>query len=47
MESTLIYTQMASFEEDEYHVKTAKGLEIACELAETGFVGVQGFRKRK
>jgi hypothetical protein len=42
-----------SFESDDYHVKTAKTLEEACELAEAGFEyfttidDVQVFRKRK
>lgn len=51
--STLIYTQLVSFERDEYHVKVAKTVEDACELAESGFDyfttigGVQIFRKRK
>ena len=51
--NTLIYTQLISFESDEYHVKTAKTLQEACELAEVGFEyfttidGVQVFRKRK
>lgn len=53
IESTLIYTQLLSFEGDEYHVKTAKNLEEACELAKSGFElftkfdDVQVFRKRK
>jgi len=47
------WAQMASFKEDEHHVRTAKGLEEACELAKTDFDFfaridcVQGFRKRK
>lgn len=51
--NTLIYTQLVSFESDEYHVKTAKTLKEACELAEAGFAyfttidEVQVFRKRK
>lgn len=51
--STLIYTQLVSFEGDEYHVKVAKMVEEACKLAEAGFDyftaidGVQIFRKRK
>lgn len=51
--NTLIYTQLITFESDEYHVKTAKTLQEACELAEVGFEyfttiqGIQVFRKRK
>jgi len=53
IQSTLIYTQLISFEEDEYHVKVAKTIEEACELAEAGFDyftamdSAQIFRKRK
>jgi len=53
IESTLIYTQLLSFEGDEYHVKTAKNLEEVRELAKSGFElftkfdDVQVFRKRK
>jgi integrase/DNA-directed RNA polymerase subunit RPC12/RpoP len=51
--NTLIYTQLVNFESDEYHVRVAKTLKEACELAEAGFEyfttieGVQVFRKRK
>ncbi|MFW6117506.1 MAG: tyrosine-type recombinase/integrase, partial [Thermoproteota archaeon] len=51
--STLVYTQLVSFETNEYHVKTAKTVEEAKELAEAGFNyftemdDVQIFRKRK
>ena len=51
--NTLIYTQLVTFEADDYDVKTAKTLKEACELAEAGFEyfttmqGVQVFRKRK
>jgi len=51
--NTLIYTQLVNFESDDYYVKTAKTLEEACELAETGFEyfttieNAQVFRKRK
>jgi len=51
--STLIYTHLVQFESDDYHVKTAKTLKEACELAEAGFTyftemqGVQVFRKPK
>jgi hypothetical protein len=51
--NTLIYSQLIIFESDEYHVKTAKTLQEACDLAEVGFEyftsieGFQVFRKRK
>ena len=51
--STLIYTQLVNFESDEFHVRVAKTIEEACELAKAGFdyfteiEGVQIFRKRK
>ena len=51
--STLVYTQLVNFEGDEFHARTAKTLEEACELAKAGFEyfteieGVQVFRKRK
>ena len=51
--STLIYTQLVNFESDEFHVRVAKTLKEACELAKAGFDyftemdGVQIFRKRK
>jgi len=51
--NTLIYTQLVSFESDEYHVRVAKTLKEACELAEAGFEyftaieETQVFRKRK
>ena len=51
--NTLVYTQLVSFKSDEYHVRTAKTLKEACELAEAGFeyfttiIDVQVFRKRK
>jgi hypothetical protein len=53
LESTLLYTQLVSFEGDDYHVKTAKTVDDACELAKCGFEhfttidGIQIFRKRK
>jgi len=53
IDNTLIYTQLVNFESDEYHVRTAKTLEEACELAEAGFEyfttmeEAQIFRKRK
>lgn len=51
--NTLIYTQLVNFESDEYHVRTARTLKEACELAEAGFQyfttieNAQVFRKRK
>ena len=51
--NTLVYTQLVSFESEEYHVRTAKTLKEACELAEAGFEyftaleNAQVFRKRK
>ena len=51
--STLVYTHLVSFESKDFHVRTAKTLKEACELAEAGFEyftkidGVQVFRKRK
>jgi hypothetical protein len=58
IENTMMYIHLekAVFglsSNDEYHVKTAKAIEEACELAEVGFDyftaidGVQIFRKRK
>jgi integrase len=53
LETTLIYTQLIDFGDDEYHVKTAKTVEEACALVEQGFEyvtemeGVKIFRKRK
>jgi len=53
--STLMYTQLVSFKEDEFHVKVATNVEDACELVNAGFQYVTGeyadggkiFRKRK
>lgn len=53
--STLMYTQLVSFREDEFHVKLAKDVGEACGLVEAGFQYVTGqyedggkiFRKRK
>ncbi len=53
LDSTLIYTQLVSFEEDEYYVKVAKTVEEACELAKVGYDyfttidDVQIFKKKK
>ena len=51
--STLIYTQLISFESDEYHVRTAKTIKEDEELIEAGFEyvtdrdGFKIYRKRK
>jgi len=51
--STLIYTQLISFESDEYHVRTAKTIKEDEELTEAGFEyvtdrdGFKIYRKRK
>ncbi len=53
LSSTMVYTHLVQFESKDYHVKTAKRLEEACELAKVGFSyfteiqGVQVFRKPK
>jgi len=53
LSSTMVYTHLIRFENTDYHVKTAKTLKEACELAEVGFSfftkinGVQVFRKPK
>ena len=53
LENTLIYTHLIDFQEDEYHVRTAKTIDEACKLVEAGFEyitemeGVKVFRKRK
>jgi len=54
IKNTLIYTQLIEFgAEEEYHVKVARTLKEACELAEAGFQyfteieGAQIFRKRR
>lgn len=52
--NTPVYTKLIEFgAENQYHVKVAKTLDEACELAEAGFEyfteidGAQVFRKRK
>jgi hypothetical protein len=51
--NTMVYTQLISFESNEYHVKTAKTIGEACKLAKAGlehFTSIEGvpvFRKRK
>jgi hypothetical protein len=53
IENTLVYTQMVSFENNEYHSIVAKTLEEAQKLVEQGFEfvcqidGATLFRKRK
>ena len=53
LSSTMVYTHLVKFENNDFHVKTAKTLKEACELAEAGFTyfteiqGVQVFRKPK
>ena len=53
LSSTMIYTHLVHFESSDYHVKTAKTLKEACELAKVGFSyfteieGIQVFRKPK
>jgi hypothetical protein len=53
IKTTLIYTQLVSFESDEYHSSTAKTTEEAEKLVEAGFKyvtdmdGKKIFRKRK
>jgi hypothetical protein len=53
IESTLVYTQLMSFESDEYHSAVAKTLDEARKLLEEGFDYVcqkddtMLFRKRK
>jgi len=53
LNSTLIYTHLVKFRSKEYHVKTAKTVKEACELAKAGFSyftkieDVQIFRKPK
>jgi integrase/recombinase XerD len=53
LSSTMVYTHLVHFESKDYHVKTAKTLKEACELAKVGFTyftkiqGVQVFRKPK
>jgi len=53
IENTMIYTQLISFESDQFHVRTAKTLKEVCKLVEAGFEYVAEmdnckiFRKRK
>jgi len=53
IQNTLLYTQLISFENDEYHSATASTVQEARELIEAGFEyvcefdGVKIFRRRK
>lgn len=53
IENTLLYTQLVSFQTDEYTSRVAETVEEACVLVEAGFGyvcemnGMQIFRKRK
>jgi hypothetical protein len=53
IDNTLIYTQLISFENDDFHVKVAKTLKEDKELIEAGFEyvterdGLKIYRKRK
>jgi integrase len=53
IDSTLVYTQLVTFESDEYHVRTSTSLKEDKELIEAGFEpmterdGVKIYRKRK
>jgi len=53
LENTLVYTHLIDFKEEEYVVRVAKTVKVACQLVEAGFDyvteidGVKLFRKRK
>ena len=53
LSSTMVYTHLVHFETSDYHVKTAKTVKEACELAKAGFTfftqidAVQIFRRPK
>jgi len=53
IQNTLRYTHVVNFRDDEYHSATARTIEEACKLVESGFDyvtdidGVKVFRKRK
>jgi integrase len=53
IKNTLVYTQLVNFENDDYHSATAKTIEQAQKLVETGFEyvcthdSIMLFRKRK
>jgi hypothetical protein len=40
--STLLYTKLISFKENDYYVKVAHNVDEACELVKTGFQYVTG-----
>ena len=40
--STLLYTQLVNFKENDYHVRVANNVKEACELVKTGFQYVTG-----
>ena len=40
--STLLYTQLISFKENDYHVKIAMNVKESCELVKAGFQYVTG-----
>lgn len=42
----MIYTQLVSFESDDFHVKVASTLDEACKLIEAGFEYVSTMRAR-
>jgi len=53
IKNTLVYTQLVNFENDDYHSATAKTIEEAQKLIETGFEyvythdNIMLFRRRK
>jgi hypothetical protein len=53
IKNTIIYTQVINFESEDYHSATAKNIEEAAKLIETGFEyvcthdSIMLFRKRK
>ena len=40
--STMMYTQLVNFREDDYHVNVATNVKEACELVKSGFQYVTG-----
>ncbi len=42
IQNTLLYTQLVSFESDEFHTTVAENVEKACKLIEAGFEYVTG-----
>ena len=47
IQSTLIYTHLVNFEDDEYTVRVSKDLDEAIKLLETGFEYVTDYNNRK